>query len=120
MIWVAVALAGGLGSACRFAVDHAIRTRLGSQLPWGTLVVNVTGSFVAGIVVRLAAEAVVSDELRLVVAGGFLGAYTTFSTAMVETALLLERRAPARALLNLLGPVLLATLAALAGWWLAA
>ncbi len=119
MIWLAVALAGGLGAACRFVVDQAVGAPKGALLPWGTVVVNVTGSLAAGLVVRLVADLVVTEDVGLVVAGGFLGAYTTFSTAMVETVRLLEHRAPARALLNLLAPVLLATAAALTGWWLA-
>lgn len=118
MIWVAVAVAGGLGAACRYLVDRAVSTRLASRLPWGTVVVNVSGSLVAGVVVGLAATGVVPAGLELVVAGGFLGAYTTFSTAMMEAATLLEQRRPLRASATLLVPPVLATAAALAGWWL--
>jgi fluoride exporter len=119
MIWLAVALAGGLGAACRFLVDRAVGFHPDALLPWGTVVVNVTGSLAAGAVVRLVADLVVAEDVGLVVAGGFLGAYTTFSTAMVETLRLLEQRAPVRAVLNLLAPVVLATAAAMLGWWLA-
>ena len=119
MIWLAVAVAGGLGAACRFAVDAAVGFRPDALLPFGTVVVNVTGSLAAGAVVRLVADLVVTEDVGLVVAGGFLGAYTTFSTAMVETVRLLELRAPVRAALNLLAPVALTTGAALTGWWLA-
>jgi fluoride exporter len=120
MIWVAVAVAGGLGAACRYLLDRAISTRSASRLPWGTVVVNVTGSLVAGAIAGLAADAVVGEQLQLVAAGGFLGAYTTFSTAMMESALLLEQRRAGRALANLLVPTVLATAAALLGWWLVA
>ena len=120
MIWVAIALAGGLGAACRFALDHAVATRLGAALPWGTILVNVSGSLGAGVVAGLAASAVLPEPWRLVVAGGFLGAYTTFSTAMVDSLRLVEHGAPLRAVVNLLLPLVLAILAALAGWWLVA
>jgi fluoride exporter len=120
MIWLVVALAGGLGAACRFMVDRTVAFHPEALLPWGTVVVNVTGSLAAGAMVRLVADLVVTEDVGLVVAGGFLGAYTTFSTAMVETLRLLEQRAPVRALLNLLAPVVLATAAAMLGWWLVA
>ena len=119
MIWLAVALAGALGAACRFVVDQAVGAPKAALLPWGTVVVNVTGSLAAGAVVRLVADLVVAEDVGLIVAGGFLGAYTTFSTAMVESVRMLEERAPVRAVLNLLVPVVLATVAALSGWWLA-
>jgi fluoride exporter len=118
MIWMAVAVAGALGAVSRYLLDRAISTRLASRLPWGTLVVNVSGSLAAGAVAGLATTGMVEARLQLVVAGGFLGAYTTFSTAMMESALLLEQRLPARAVANLLVPALLAMAAALAGWWL--
>ena len=118
MIWVAIALVGGLGAACRYLLDRAISSRAAGRVPWGTVVVNVSGSLAAGAVAGLAADAVVDGQLRLVMAGGFLGAYTTFSTAMMESALLLEQRRTGRALANLLAPVVLATAAALLGWWL--
>jgi fluoride exporter len=98
MIWVAVAVAGGLGAACRYLLDRAISTRSASRLPWGTVVVNVTGSLVAGAIAGLAADAVVGEQLQLVAAGGFLGAYTTFSTWMFEAVRLLQRGATGQAL----------------------
>lgn len=118
VLWVAVGLAGGLGAASRFLLDRALSSRLAARLPFGTLVVNVSGSFVAGVVVGLAVGGTVSEELRLVVSGGYLGAYTTFSTAMYETARLLEEGDRRVAVINLLLPLLLSFVAAGVGWWL--
>lgn len=120
MLWAAVGLAGALGAASRFLLDRLISSRAAARLPLGTLVVNVSGSFVAGVVVGLAVGGTVGDELRTVVAGGYLGAYTTFSTAMYETARLLEEGDRRVAVVNLLTPLVLSVVAALAGWWLVA
>jgi fluoride exporter len=118
LLWTAVAVAGGLGAASRFLLDRLIASRLAARLPVGTLVINVTGSLAAGIVVGLAVGGTVTAELRTVVAGGYLGAYTTFSTAMYETARLVEEGRRRVAAVNLLAPLLLSFAAALAGWWL--
>jgi fluoride exporter len=119
VIWVAVAVAGALGAACRHVVDWTVSTRTGGRLPWGTAVVNVTGSLAAGVVLGLAAEAVIPTEMRIVVAGGFLGAYTTFSTAMVESVVLFEDRRPQPAVVNVVMPMVLSVAAAATGWLLA-
>lgn len=118
VLWAAVGLAGGLGAASRFLLDRALSSRLAARLPLGTLVVNVSGSFAAGLVVGLAVGGTVSEELRLVVSGGYLGAYTTFSTAMYETARLFEEGDRRVAVVNLLLPLLLSLVAAGVGWWL--
>ncbi len=105
-----VAIAGGLGAATRLVVDGLIRHRVASTFPWATILVNVTGSFRLGLLVGSSAGAGWLD-----VAGtGFLGGYTTFSAASLETAvLLIDRRAPA-ALLNGIG-VLVACVGAASG-----
>jgi fluoride exporter len=118
LVWAAVAVAGGLGAASRFLLDRLLSSRVAARLPLGTLVVNTTGSLAAGIVVGLAIGGTLGDELRTVVAGGFLGAYTTFSTAMYETGRLLEEGDRRVAIVNLLAPLLLSVAAAWAGWWL--
>jgi fluoride exporter len=116
--WVFVVLAGALGSACRYVIDQMVTARFGGRLPWGTLIVNVSGSFAAGIVGGLATTRFVPAELILVIVGGFLGAYTTFSTAMFETLQLWERGRRRASMLNLAAPLALATAAAALGWWL--
>lgn len=77
-----VALAGGLGAGTRFSVDSWVRPRTSDRLPWATLLINVTGSFVLGLLVGLSPD----GDWRTVLGTGFLGGYTTFSTASVETA----------------------------------
>lgn len=89
---IAIALAGGAGAVVRLVVDGFLRGRVGTRLPWGTLVVNVVGSFALGWLLGQGAGRTVLD-----VAGtGFLGGFTTFSAASFETArLALDRRWPA-------------------------
>ncbi|MHB1415934.1 MAG: fluoride efflux transporter FluC, partial [Chloroflexota bacterium] len=83
---------------------------------YGTLLVNVTGSFLIGLFLTITAERlVVAPNLRLLFAVGFLGAYTTFSTFSFESLALLEARAYAAATANVLGNLLLAVLAVTLG-----
>ncbi len=94
-------VAGGLGAGLRFVVDGALRARWAPSLPVPTTVVNTTGSLALGLLVGLAqARATPATELAQTVLGtGFLGGYTTFSTASVEVvALLRDRRRRAAAL----------------------
>jgi fluoride exporter len=81
MTWVGVALFGAVGAVARFRVDSAVTTRLPSDFPLGTLVVNLTGSFVLGVLVG----ASVTHRIAFLLGTGFAGGYTTFSTWMVET-----------------------------------
>jgi CrcB protein len=73
-------LLGGAGAIARFLLDGALSERVGGRFPWGTLAVNVSGSFLLGVV----AGAVDGDAYRLL-ATGLLGGYTTFSTWMLES-----------------------------------
>jgi fluoride exporter len=116
--WVAVSIAGGLGAACRYLLDHAITARASTVFPWGTIVVNVSGSLAAGVVLGLTTAGWLPAELRPPVAGGFLGAYTTFSTAMYQSARLLEDGESLLGLVSLVVPLVLATVAALVGYLL--
>jgi len=125
------ALAAGFGAVCRLLLDGVIsaavarRAGQGGALPWGTLAVNFSGSLLIGAV----AGALVSggftggvpvvDSWPLAAALGFLGGYTTFSTASYQTVRLLEERRWALALANGLGQLVLAVAATAAGWGLA-
>ena len=113
-LFLLLSLAGGLGAVCRFVLDGVVRSRWASLLPWGTIAINISGSLLLGLLTGLA----VPDDLRLIVGTGFLGGYTTFSTASLETVRLLIDRRPAAALLNGLGVLVAATLAAGLGLWL--
>ncbi|MCJ1706168.1 CrcB family protein [Microbacterium sp. VKM Ac-2923] len=85
-VFVAVAVAGGVGAALRFLLDTAVRRATGDRFPWGILVVNVTGAFVLGILSMLPAD----EAWRWIVGTGLLGGYTTFSAVAVTTVLLAE------------------------------
>jgi CrcB protein len=77
---ILVAVAGGVGAATRLVVDGVISSRTSGRLPWGTALINVTGSFLLGLVVAI-------DPRGAAILGtGFLGGFTTFSTASLETA----------------------------------
>jgi len=99
--WIALAALGGLGALGRFTVDAAVSARRPSDFPFGTLAVNLSGSFALGGLVGLG---IASDAL-LVFGTGLLGGYTTFSTWMFETQRLAENGAFRLMWLNLAGPV---------------
>jgi CrcB protein len=116
VLWMA--LAGGVGAVARFVLDGLVRSRVASWFPVGTVVVNVTGSFVLGLVTGLALAHVVPEELRLVFGTGFCGGYTTFSTASFETVRLVEQRRVGAALLNGVGTLVVTVCVAGLGLWL--
>ena len=116
--FVLLGLAGGLGAAARFLLDGAIRSRSAGTLPWGTITINLTGSFLLGLITALAAAQVLPDEWKLIAGTGFLGGCTTFSTASFETVRLMQERKFAAATVNGLGVLVAATLAAGLGLWL--
>jgi fluoride exporter len=112
-VWAALAAAGGAGALARFLVDGAVSDRAGRALPLGTFVVNVGAAFVLGV---LAGAGVGGDAFR--VAGtGFIGAYSTFSTWMLESHRLGEDGAGGAALLNVAGSLVLGFAAVALGRW---
>ena len=97
-------------------VDGAVADRTGGGFPWGTLVINVSGSFLLGLLFALSAErALLPAEIRGPLMIGFLGAYTTFSTFMLESWRLAETGAWGPALANLGGSLVLGLVAVVAG-----
>jgi CrcB protein len=82
--FVAVAAAGGFGALVRFGLSTAIPAAIAARFPWATFVINVSGSLALGIATGLATAHVLPADWRAVVGTGFLGGYTTFSTASVE------------------------------------
>ncbi|OFI39975.1 chromosome condensation protein CrcB [Arthrobacter sp. SW1] len=114
-----MALAGGAGAAARFLVDGLVRTRFRTALPWGTILINVSGSLLLGLLAGLVLRNHAAPQLQLVLGTGFLGGYTTFSTASVETARLLQSGRAGLALFNALGTMVAGAAAAAAGLALA-
>ena len=97
-------------------VDGSVSDRTGGGFPWGTLVINVSGSFLLGLLFAMCQErAILPAEIRGPLMIGFLGAYTTFSTFMLESWRLAETGAWAPALANLGGSLVLGLVAVVAG-----
>ena len=118
LLVLAVAAAGGLGAVARLVVDGALRSWLRIGYPIGTTIINVTGSFLLGLVTGLALAHGLPPEWRAVLGTGFLGGYTTFSTASYETVRLAQQRRYRAALVNGVGMLVLALAAAGLGLWL--
>lgn len=79
-------LAGAAGTLCRYGLAGFVQSGLGARFPWGTLVVNVAGCLLAGLLFGLfESRWALSGEARTIVFIGFLGAFTTFSGFMLET-----------------------------------
>jgi CrcB protein len=108
-------LAGGLGAGTRFVIDGLVRSRFRTALPVGTIAINVTGSFLLGLVAGAVIVHAAPPELQLIAGTGFLGGYTTFSTASFETVRLIQSRRAGLALLNGIGTAVVAVAAAAAG-----
>lgn len=111
----ATVVLGGLGATTRLVVDGAVRSRWRTTLPWATVLINVTGSLLLGVLTGLVLYRGVTADIRLVLGTGFCGGYTTFSTASVETVRLAQQRRFAAAVLNALGTAGLSVAAAAVG-----
>ncbi|HEY6571348.1 MAG TPA: fluoride efflux transporter CrcB [Candidatus Limnocylindrales bacterium] len=111
-----VGLGGFGGAVLRWLVDGWVSERNPSAFPLGTFVVNLTGSFVLGVLFAWVLERdVLPPDVRLPLMVGFLGAYTTFSTFMLESWRLVEEGAYGLAMANLVGSVVLGLVAVVAG-----
>ncbi len=95
-----LALGAAVGAPLRYLVDRAVQRRHDSVFPWGTFAVNVTGSFILGVLVRGASAGAVPGSLVALLGTGLCGALTTYSTFGYETVRLLEDRARSYAVLN--------------------
>lgn len=111
-----VALGGAAGAAARYLVDGFVVERTGAGFPWGTLVVNVSGSLALGFLFALTVErGALPAASRAPLLIGFLGAYTTFSTLMLESWRLWEDGAVGLALANLVGSSVVGLVAVVVG-----
>ncbi|MBA2700775.1 MAG: fluoride efflux transporter CrcB [Chloroflexi bacterium] len=116
MVLVVIGLGGAAGAVARYLVDGLVTQQAASAFPFGTLVINLSGSLVLGVLFALAIERnVLPADIRAPVMVGFLGAYTTFSTLMLQSWLLVESGAIGMAILNVVGSSLLGLLAVLLG-----
>lgn len=114
--YIIIGLGAFLGANCRYLVGGWAANVLGADFPYGTLIINVSGSFVIGFFLTLiSGRFVAPPNVRLFFAVGFLGAYTTFSTFSFESLTLIQSRAYVAALINLLGSVTLGLLAVALG-----
>jgi fluoride exporter len=114
--YLVVALGGATGAVARYAVGSWAQTRFGTGWPYGTFLINMSGSFVLGLFATLAMRFAWSETWRLLIAIGFLGAYTTFSTFTYESLqLIAEGRQVRAAVLNVAGSLIVGLLAAYLG-----
>ena len=89
-----VAIGGATGSVARYLTGLAMTRLLGPPFPWGTITVNIVGSFAIGLLAELVARKVSAPvEMRLLLVVGFLGGFTTFSSFSLDTLALVERGA---------------------------
>jgi CrcB protein len=118
--WIAFVAAGAVGAPVRYLVDGYVGDRTQGVFPWGTFLVNVTGSLLLGLVTGLALYHAFPNTPKVVLGTGFCGAYTTFSTFTFETVRLLEEGAINEAFRNAFASLAICAGAAAVGVALAA
>jgi CrcB protein len=114
LVWAGVVVLGGVGAVLRFLVDATVSARTGRSFPYGTLVVNLSGAFVLGLLAGLA----LSRDAALLAGTATVGAYTTFSTWMFETQRLGEDRQVWSLLANLVVSLVAGLAVAALGRWI--
>jgi CrcB protein len=114
LAWIAVG--GAAGAVSRYLLQGWVDGLAGGRFPWGTFAINISGSFALGVVFALAVDrAVLSPEVRVPLMVGFISAYTTFSTLMLESWRLVEEGDLVLAFANLAGSVVVGMMAVVAG-----
>ena len=114
LVWAGVVVLGGVGAVLRFLVDGSVSARAGRAFPYGTLVVNLSGAFVLGLLAGLA----LGRDAALLAGTATVGAYTTFSTWMFETQRLGEDRQARYLLANVLVSLVAGLAVAALGRWI--
>ena len=117
LLWVG--LGGFLGAVARYVLGGVIAERVGAIFPWGTFVINVSGSLLLGLTVGLASHHGLPTVAATVIGVGVLGGYTTWSTYLWESVTLAETGAVSQAALNVFGSLAAGLAAAAAGFGLA-
>ena len=110
-----IALGGSLGAVARYGLATWIHGQTGTSFPWGTLIINLTGSFAIGFLAELFETSLASAEWRSFLTIGFLGAYTTFSTFSLESFHLLRGGEIRLAAANILLSVVVGLIAVVLG-----
>lgn len=117
VLWISIGAV--IGANLRYWVGDWAAQRFGSSFPYGTLLINISGSFLLGLIISMSMENFIIDpRLRLLLTIGFLGSYTTFSTYAYESIALISQGQWGLGLFNLLGSSLLGALFAVLGIWL--
>jgi len=111
LVWAGVMVIGGAGSVLRFYVDGIVASASGRDFPYGTLVVNLSGAVLLGLITGLA----VTGDTALLAGTAAVGSYTTFSTWMLESQRLTEERQYRKALLNVVVSLVFGVAAAALG-----
>ncbi|MGW9628805.1 fluoride efflux transporter FluC [Microbacterium sp. NPDC055521] len=109
LVFALAAACGGVGAAARYLIDIGVARVTSSRFPWGVMLINITGSLLLGAVVGMLPGA------AFVVGAGFLGGYTTFSTAMIDALSLWRDGEQRAAVADVIGMLVLSLAAALVG-----
>jgi CrcB protein len=112
---IVIGVSGALGALARYLLGRFITEKWKSQIPYGTLIINVSGAFLIGLISAFVAHKLISTQLQAILATGFLGGYTTFSTMNSESFQLAREGNMRLSTLYLRGSLLLGIVAAAAG-----
>ncbi|KAA8825879.1 CrcB family protein [Bifidobacterium reuteri] len=116
MTFILVCLCGGLGATARFVVNTSIQQKWKRLFPLSTFVINVVATFCAGLAAAAYAHQVVPESTYLLFVTGFLGGFSTFSTAINEMVTLIRGRHFGTALIYVLATIVVPVLCVTAGW----
>ena len=121
MLLLAIAIGGALGAMSRYMIQQLFAIWFGAEFPWGTLVANVSGCLIIGLVIGIWTNSgtEISPEMRAFVTIGFLGAFTTFSAFSLDTITLMQNAAYLKATLNITYNLLACFAATYAGFSIA-
>jgi CrcB protein len=114
LLWTAVVLIGGCGAVLRLVIDGAVGTMVGRDFPYGTMVINISGALILGLLAGLA----LGHDQALLAGTAAVGSYTTFSTWMLETQRLDEERQHSSAAANVIISLVFGVAAAALGRWI--